>query len=111
MPRRIKEVKVIAINDGKNPVKYLTEDIAVYCGPDDFMRCALVVPHRERYEIRYVAHDSYESCRPWMPHISEEEFNFMFQGMAEFSPYGFYNPEEYVKHFNILWEGGCLSPW
>ena len=110
MPRRIKEVKVIAINDGKNPTKYLTEDKAVYCGPDDFIRCALAAPHRERYDIRYIAHDSYESCRPWMPNTSEEEFEFMFQCMVEFSPYSFYNSEEYTKHFHRLWEGGCLSP-
>ena len=37
MPRRIKEVKVIAVNDGKNPVKYLTEGIAVYGDPDEFI--------------------------------------------------------------------------
>ena len=110
MPRRIKEVKVIAVNDGKNPVKYLTEGIAVYGDPDEFIRYILAEPHREKYDIRYVAHNSYESCRPWMPYVSEEEFSSMVQYMAKFSPYHFYDPEIYEKYFNVLWEGGCLSP-
>jgi hypothetical protein len=46
-----------------------------------------------------------------MPHTNEEEFDFMIQYMAEFSPYSLYNSEEYAKHFHRLWEGGCLSPW
>ncbi len=110
MPRQIKEVKVIAVNDGENPIKYLTEDRAVYESPDDFIRYTLAEPHRERYNVRYVAHDSYESCRSWMPHTGEEEFGSMIQYMAKFNPYRFYDPDIYMKYFNILWEGGLLSP-
>ena len=110
MPRRIKEVKVIAVNDGKHPLKYLTEDIAVYGDPDNFIRYLLAEPHRERYDIRYVAHNSYESCRMWLPYISEEDFSSMVQYMAKFTPYSFYDPDMYMKYFNTLWEGGFASP-
>ncbi|MBQ8242270.1 MAG: hypothetical protein IJZ40_02160 [Bacteroidaceae bacterium] len=110
MPRQIKEIKVIAIDDGKNPVKYLTDEIATYSSPTDFMRCRLAPPHKESFEIRFLSHNSYEVYRPWFPNISEEEFNTMFRHMVEFDQFMFYDPELYMKYFNILWEGGGLTP-
>ena len=110
MPRRIKEVKILAVNDGKNPIKYLTEGGATWWSPDEFIRCMLAEPHQEKYNIRYVAHDSYEPCRPWMPYVSEEEFSSMVQYMAKFNHCHYYDPEIYMKYFDVLWEGGLLSP-
>lgn len=110
MPRSIPKVRAIALRSDDGYCQYVTENCQKYYDPHEFMACALVGPHQERYLIKEVGINEWdkEDCR-WND-ISEAKFLHDFGYLRNFSPYMPYSLPDFADAFNTLFERGS-SIW
>ncbi len=107
MPRPIVNKKILALKSGDKPTIFLTEDAVRYENAWEMSTCLLTIPHRERYDIRYVDNKYWEEQKGWLAvHVDQEEWHKAYEDLLSFCPWCFYNYVDFLKDFLLLWERG-----
>lgn len=109
MPRSVPKVRVLALRGDDGHYQYVAENCQKYYDPHEFMACALIEPHHERYMLREVGiKDWSKEDRRWND-ISEAKFLQDFGYLRNFSPYMLYSLSNFLDAFDTLFErGACI---
>lgn len=110
MPRSMPRVRVIALRSDEGYCQYVTENCQKYYDPHEFMVCALVGPHQERYIVREVGINDWDKEDYRWNDIPEAKFLQGFGYLRSFTPYMPYSLSNFLDAFDTLFERGA-SIW
>ena len=109
MPRSVPKVRVLALRDDEGCYQYVIENCQKYYDSHEFMACALIEPHQERYVIREVCINDWSKEDGRWNDISEAKFLQAFGDMKRFTPYALYSLSNFLDAFDTLFErGACI---
>lgn len=110
MPRPLETIKVLALEVGNMQTMYITEHRTCYGNSHRFMCCALLEPHKERYDVRRVRFDSWSKEDICWNDLTEEEFDQYFNEVKSYDDvWAFVDVKFFQKAFNELFiRGGSL---